>query len=438
VRAENAAAAITLYGLAVSDTPHHIFRAAALERVASPEQLDHLVSITRPADWILGLVIVVGVACVLAWGIVGRVPTRVAADGILMSSGGRVLDAVSAAAGRLASINAMVGDRVTQGQVVAVIAQTDIEQRHRDTVEVYNERERQHLDLVSRIERELAAKGQNFAKLEAAFAQIIRATEQRLEYLRQEVANLEGLLAKGYMTRRNVEDRRRELNDAQQRKEDAQNEILKLRAQKFDLEAQREQETKESEFRLNEARRQMTQLAGELGRNTQVTSPADGVVIEVKISPGSVLSVGMPVIAIETAGQNLDALLFLPPERGKNVKAGMEVRVEPSTVKREEFGMLVGQIVSVSEFPITPQGMLAMLHNETLAQRFAREGAPYAAMVRLERDDRTPSGYRWAVGSGPSLSLTSGTLTRAEITTRQQRPLELVLPFLKRLTGLTG
>jgi HlyD family secretion protein len=144
------------------------------------------------------------------------------------------------------------------------------------------------------------------------------------------------------------------------------------------------------------------------------------------------------VIAIETAGHNLDALLFLPPERGKNVKAGMDVRVEPSTVKREEFGMLVGKIVSVSEFPITPQGMLAMLHNETLAQRFAREGAPYAAMVRLERDDKTPSGYRWAVGSGPSLALTSGTLTRGEITTRQQRPLELVLPFLKRLTGVTG
>ena len=48
------------------------------------------------------------------------------------------------------------------------------------------------------------------------------------------------------------------------------------------------------------------------------------------------------------------------------------------------------------------------------------------------------TGYRWAVGSGPELKLTSGTLTRAEITTREQRPLELVVPMLKRLTGIAG
>ncbi|MET0539816.1 MAG: NHLP bacteriocin system secretion protein [Xanthobacteraceae bacterium] len=425
-------------GDGVTGNQQQIFRAAALERIASPEQLDHLVSITKPFDWIMAFVIVAGLASVLAWGILGRIPTRVTGEGILISSGGRVLDAVSSAAGRLASINVAVGDRVSQGQVVAVIAQTDIEQRHRDAVEVYREREREHSDLVKKIERELATKAQNFAKLEAAFEQIIRATEQRIEYLTVEVKNLEGLLAKGFTTRRNVEDRRRELADAQQRKEDMHNEILKLRAQEFDLETQREREQQESQFRFNEAGRQMAQLAGELGRNTQVASPSDGMVIEVKISPGSVLTIGTPVIAIEAQSSNLDALVYIPPDRGKSVKPGMEVRLEPSTIKREEFGMLVGTIISVSEFPITPQGMVAMLHNETLTNRFSRDGAPYAAIVRLERDDTSASGYRWAVGSGPSVRLTSGTMTRAEITTRKQRPADLVIPVMKRLTGLSG
>ena len=36
------------------------FRSVALERAASPEQLDHLVGITRPVDWILGFVILLG------------------------------------------------------------------------------------------------------------------------------------------------------------------------------------------------------------------------------------------------------------------------------------------------------------------------------------------------------------------------------------------
>jgi HlyD family secretion protein len=116
----------------------------------------------------------------------------------------------------------------------------------------------------------------------------------------------------------------------------------------------------------------------------------------------------------------------------------MQVRVEPGTVKREEFGTMLGTVLTISDFPITPQGMAAVLHNESLVTRFSHDGAPYAATIRLEQDPSTASGYRWAVGKGPPLRLTSGTLTRAEITTRMQRPLDLVVPLVKRLTGLDG
>jgi HlyD family secretion protein len=169
-----------------------------------------------------------------------------------------------------------------------------------------------------------------------------------------------------------------------------------------------------------------------------VVSPIEGRVLEIKVSPGSVLNVGTPVIVVETEGATLDAILYVAADRGKSVKPGMEVRLEPSTVKREEFGTMVGIVVSISEFPITPQGMAAVLHNDSLVTRFSKGGAPYTASVRLKRDDNTVSGYRWAVGKGPALRLTSGTLTKAEITTRERRPIELIVPMLKRLTGITG
>jgi HlyD family secretion protein len=114
----------------------------------------------------------------------------------------------------------------------------------------------------------------------------------------------------------------------------------------------------------------------------------------------------------------------------------MLVNVEPGTVKREEFGSMIGSIVAVSDFPVTPQGMAAILHNDNLVTRFSHEGAPYAATVSLEPDTTTVSGYRWAVGKGPPIRLSSGTLTKAEITTRNQRPLDLIVPLVKRLTGL--
>jgi HlyD family secretion protein len=422
----------------VTELSQRAFRTVALQRAASPEQLDHLVYITKPFDWILTFVICLALAAAITWGVVGRIPTRVPSEGILVSDGGRVVDAVSDAAGQLASINVSVGDHVQQGQPIARIAQTDIQQRHASAVEVFHERQREHADLTSKVASELASKSQNFAKLEAAFNQVVKATDQRIEYLTVDVKNLEGLLAKGYTTRRNVEDRRRELTDAQQRKEDTLNEILKLRSQQTDLETQRQREIQQSEFSLNDARRQMDNIAGTLNQNTQVVSPIEGRVLEIKVSAGSVLAVGTPVIAIESEGTRLEALVYIPTERGKSVKPGMQVRIEPSTVKREEFGTMVGTVMTVSDFPITPQGLAAVLHNDTLVGRFSHEGAPYAARVSLEQDASTVSGYRWAVGQGPSIRLSSGTLIRAEITTRRQRPLDLVVPLIKRLTGIDG
>jgi HlyD family secretion protein len=420
----------------VTELSQRTFRAIALQRAASPEQLDHLVGITRPSDWILIAVMCVALAGALTWGVLGRIPTRAAGEGILVSGGGRVVDAVSAAAGRLSSIDVSVGDHVVRGQPIAQIVQTDIEQRHSSAVEVFQEREHEHADLTAKVQRELAAKSQNFVKLEAAFNQVIKATDQRIEYLTSDVKTLEDLFAKGYTTRRNVEDRRHELADAQQRKEDTQNEILKLRSQKMDLETQRDHDIQESQFKLNEARRQMDSTAEMLNQDTRVLSPIEGRVLEIKVSTGSVLSVGMPVVVIESEGSKLDALVYIPVESGKNIKPGMEVRVEPSTVKREEFGTMIGTVVTVSEFPITPQGMAAVLHNDNLVTRFTHDGPCYAATIRLEQDPGTVSGYRWAVGQGPDVHFTSGTLIRAEITTRKQRPIDLVVPIFKRLTRI--
>ncbi|MHC2464491.1 NHLP bacteriocin system secretion protein [Bradyrhizobium embrapense] len=418
--------------------PQRAFRATALDRAASPEQLDQLVVITRPADWIITVVFLVAVVAAVVWGIFGRVPTRVSGEGILISNGGKVVDAVSAAAGRLQSVAVTVGDHVDLGQPIAQIVQTDIEQKHKAAVEVFRERQREYTDLKSKVAAELTAKSQNFEKLEAALEQVIKATGQRVDYLSVDVKNLEGLLAKGYATRRSLEDRRQELSDAQQRRLDAQNEILKLRAQKTDLETQRERDIQQSEFTLSEARRQVNAAAEQLSQNTQVLSPMEGRVLEVKISPGSVLTVGMPVVQIESEGRKLQAVVYIPAEHGKQIKPGMVVHLEPSTVKREEFGMMLGTVLSVSDFPMTPQGISAALHNESLVSRFSHNSAPYAAEVTLQEDESTATGYRWAVGKGPSTHLTSGTLARAEITTRQQRPLDLVIPLIRHLTGIDG
>jgi HlyD family secretion protein len=415
-----------------------IFRAAAVERLSSPDQLEELVRITRPSDWAAALVVCLALAAALAWSVIGRIPTRVVGAGILVSDGGRVVDAVSAVGGRLASLDVRVGDRVSQGQIIAHLSQTDTDQRYRNAVEVLHEREREHAELVSAIEQELAAKTASFAAQKAGLEQVIAAAEDRAAYLKTDVKNLEATMARGFATRREIEERRAQLVAAEERTTDARNEILRLNAQKLDLAAQREHDRLASQLKVNDARRQMDELAGMLERDSRLLSPSEGRVIETKVSSGGVLAVGTPVAAIETEGKSLEAVIYVSGEQGKNVRPGMEVRIEPSMIKREEFGALIGKVSTISEFPVTPEGMAAVLHNAALVTRFSREGAPYEAVVQLERDTGAASGYRWSSGSGPPLRLTTGTLTRAEITTREQPPIDLVVPLMKRLSGIGG
>jgi HlyD family secretion protein len=413
-----------------------IFRPAAMERLSSPEQLDQLVGITRPADWLAILVIALFLGVVLVWSVIGRIPTRASGEGILTSDAGRVIDAISAVSGRLASVEVAVGDRVTAGQVIAQLSQTETEQRYRSAADVVREREGEYETLASTIERELAAKAANFAAQQSGLNQVITAAEQRRAYLAQALEGVETLIARGFATRRELEDWRAELNAIQQRITDARNDIQRLDAQRRENESQRELDRLAAQFRVNEARRQMEQLAATLERDSRLTSPTEGQVIEIKVSRGAVLAIGTPVVAIETQGSSLEAVIYIPAERGKTVQPGMEVRIEPATVKREEFGTMVGKVVSISGFPVTPEGMAAVLRNDALVRRFSRDTAPYAVLVQLERDSRAVSGYRWSSGSGPPLRLSTGTLARAEITTREQRPMELIVPILRRLSGI--
>jgi HlyD family secretion protein len=420
----------------VSASSEDIYRAAALERLSSPEHLDQLIDVTRPTDWIAAVVIGVCLVTVLVWSVIGKIPTRVAGEGILVSDTGRVVDAVSAVNGRLGNVDVAVGDHVSRGQVVAHVVQTDIEQHYHDAGEVLKDREHEHDELVAAIKRELGIKAANVAAQKAGLEQIIAASQKRVAYLIGEVQGLEGLNVKGFVTRRELEDRRMELSSTQQRITDSQNEMQRLDGQMRETESQRQLEALMSQFKVNEARRQMEELAGKLERDSRLLSPMDGKVLEIKVSAGGVLSTGTPALAIETNGETLEAIIYLPADRGKNVQPGMEVRVEPSTVKREEFGTMVGTVTTVSAFPVTPEGMAAVLHNDTLVKLFSEAGAPYAILVRFQPDASAVSGYHWSTGSGPPIRLSTGTLVRGEVTTRELPPIDLVVPLVRRLSGI--
>jgi HlyD family secretion protein len=107
------------------------------------------------------------------------------------------------------------------------------------------------------------------------------------------------------------------------------------------------------------------------------------------------------------------------------------VRIALSTVRQEEWGTLLGRVALISDFPSSPQGMAAVLQNPQLVRSFAGGMPPFEARIALFAAT-TPTGYAWSSGEGPALELTSGTTLRAGIAVRQDNPLGLILPALRR------
>jgi HlyD family secretion protein len=141
-------------------------------------------------------------------------------------------------------------------------------------------------------------------------------------------------------------------------------------------------------------------------------------------------------MSLQSVREKLQAWLFLAPGDGKRVTKKMDVRLALASAKKEEFGMVLGQVASVSELPATPQLMSRVLENPTLVSEFLQEGAPIYAVVDLVTDTNNSSGYQWTSRQGPDMRITSGTMCEGTITLTNRRPISLVLPLLRHDIGL--
>ena len=168
----------------------------------------------------------------------------------------------------------------------------------------------------------------------------------------------------------------------------------------------------------------------------RIRAPVSGRVSDIKAQVGAVLQAGEAVLGIETGGDSLDVLIYVAPAEGRRVRAGMPVLVSPATVRSVESGSLTGVVESISEFPVSLDGMTAVLQNEDLALTFSRNGPPYAGRVALTPDRSTASGFAWTSPKGADVTLTAGMLAEVEIEIDRQPPAALVVPLFRERLGL--
>jgi len=413
-----------------------LFRKSALDRLSSPEQLDRLVPVSDPLGWVALMTLFILLAAATAWGVFGRIPDQVEGKGILVAAGGRIVDAMSPSDGAIIRLHVTENADVEKGQAIAVIEQSGLEDDLLSAKATLAERELERRSIEANFAAEKAMKEKNVALQKKTQERIAEAAERRSEYLASTLENLEGLLAQGYATRLRVEETISEYNSALQDVSAARNQMLQLEAEQLTMQSDHVKEMTRITQRVAEAERAVRELENKLSTNARVLAPASGRVTELKVFEGAVIRQGDAILSIATAGAALQAVLYIPTADGKRVKPGMTVRVSPSTVKKEEFGSLLGTIAAVSNFPATRQGMISILQNEQLVTAYSEEGAPYAARIDFQADPTSSSGLRWTSGAGPNIGVTAGTTLEAEVTVSENPPVNLIIPFIRKHTGI--
>jgi len=419
-----------------------MFRDSALDRLSSPEQLDQAIKVTSPGLWIVLCAMVGTVLGLIVLSLVSSVPLRVKGDGILLERGG-VLDVVTGSGGRLVSLPVEIGQTIATGQVVATVSKADLLQDLTALRAELEEMVAHRARVADFHQRDAALQRVLVEQKQSSFEQRQLSLSERARWLEERLQNLSGLRDRGFITADRYFETLADLNTTQDALAQVAVERDEIQLEILNAEIENQREILRIDLDIQNLRRRIETLTARIDRESTVLSPHAGRIVELKSSPGEVLVEGRALFSVLPIGdtaetQTLEGILFVPPGEGKRLAPGMEARVVPSTVRREEFGHVVAEVVSVAEVPSTREGIMRILRNERLVEQLTADGAPFEVRVRLRLDPRTPSGFEWSSSEGPPQVLAAGTLFAGEVVTSREAIAGLFLPSLRRLLDRSG
>jgi HlyD family secretion protein len=416
--------------------PKSLFTKAALERLSSPEQLDMLMRVTSPIGWLaldtVGVCLFIG----LLWGIFGTIPNKVDGKGILIR-GGAVMQVEAGTTGRVTNLDIQVGDVITKGQAVASISQSGLSLKIENAKALL-------ASLVEQNAKSTKAEVENSRSALEALSKERASTEQSLsDYasqlppLEQKVKNQEELQAKGLITSSAVLGARNSLFSMQEKISTGRVRLTQITTEEGTIRKQLQEQSSMRETRIDEARRSIAELQGQMEGTSKVVSNYTGRVVEVGVQPGKLVTADVSILTLETLDTTpLEGVVFISAGDGKKVQPGMQVRVSPSTVRAEEFGFMVGKVKSISPYPSTPESMMSILGNGRLVQDLSGSSAPLKVIVSLELDPSTKSGFKWSSPNGPPVGVFGGTLCSGSIVVSERKPIGFVIPLVKETLGI--
>ncbi|MEO6956341.1 MAG: HlyD family efflux transporter periplasmic adaptor subunit [Antricoccus sp.] len=169
-------------------------------------------------------------------------------------------------------------------------------------------------------------------------------------------------------------------------------------------------------------------LKTDAGEVITISAPIGGQVEEMLAYPSDQLAAGSSIATIQPNNEELRALIYVPVDGRQPIKKGMKVQLSVTTVSSERYGLLLGTVDRVGNFPVTRAGVDALLNNPDLTSIVIAASPVIQVEVKLTGSSSTQSGFAWTSGAGPPESLSAGTLVNASVIIAVQHPISLLFP----------
>lgn len=409
--------------------------------------------VVSPKSWLV-LSTLVGLAvAVLLWSILGRLPTTVNGRGVLIRPR-QVVDFQVPSDGQIAALAVKVGDEVKHGDILGTLEQTEIRQQ------LEAERGKRQA-LLSQDDTKTAIQAQQTAlQLEQSALQRrtialqrqdiqkrLRDAQSKIPLLSERVQSHKRLEQLALLPRNSPERLQAEQNYLENQDAIAEftTQLKKLEGDLKQLDTQAKmitfQNLEASTSRKNQLRdlqNNIDALELQLKNNSQIVSQHDGRILEIAVNVGRLVQVGQRLgsIEVEDASSVLTGIAYFPIREGKKIEPGMPIQISPDTVERQRFGSMLGQVVSVSAFPVTREGIATLVGNPEVVRELSEQGPLIEVAAALDVDPQTFSRYKWSSSAGPQLKMTTGTTTTNRVSIEYRAPITYLMPVLREISGI--
>ena len=89
-------------------------------------------------------------------------------------------------------------------------------------------------------------------------------------------------------------------------------------------------------------------------------------------------------------------------------------------------GYIKGRVASVSKYPASKELAYLYLGNMNLVDEFFSGSVPFVVKIKLEKNNKTMSGFSWTTHTGPLFKIESGSIVTSKIVNKLCSPLKLL------------